>query len=50
MRAAEHIAVTAAQLSRMARAQHLPLVSYLAEMVVLEAWREASREEEVARG
>ena len=39
---AEQIAVEASRLSRMATANNLPMLAYLIEMAVLEAWREAS--------
>lgn len=40
--AAEHIAVEASRLARMAGANDMHLLAYLIEMAVLEAWREAS--------
>jgi hypothetical protein len=40
--AAEHIAVEASRLARLANANEFPLLAYLIDMVVLEAWREAS--------
>jgi hypothetical protein len=40
--AAEYIAVEASRLARMANANQFPLLSYLIDMAVLEAWREAS--------
>jgi hypothetical protein len=40
--AAEYIAVEASRLARMATTNQFPLLSYLIEMAVLEAWREAS--------
>lgn len=40
--AAEHIAVEAGRLGRIASANSLPLLAYLIDMVVLEAWREAN--------
>jgi hypothetical protein len=40
--AAEHIAVEASRLARMANAHGLSMLAYLIEMAVLEAWREAS--------
>ncbi len=39
--AAERIAVEASRLARMATASDFALLSYLIDMVVLEAWREA---------
>lgn len=41
--AAEHIAVEASRLARMANANDFPLLAYLIDMAVLEAWREASK-------
>jgi len=41
---AENIAVEASRLRRMADEAGLHFLSYLIEMVVLEAWREASGE------
>jgi hypothetical protein len=40
--AAEHIAVQASPLVRMANANNFPLLAYLMDLAVLEAWREAS--------
>lgn len=40
--AAEHIALEASRLARIANTNEFPLLSYLIDMVVLEAWREAS--------
>ena len=40
--AAEKIAVEASRLARMATANNLPMIAYLIEMAVIEAWREAS--------
>jgi hypothetical protein len=40
--AAEHIAVQASRLARLASANGFPLLAYLIDMAVLEAWREAS--------
>jgi hypothetical protein len=40
--AAEYIAVSASQLARTASANDFPLLAYLLDMAVLEAWREAS--------
>jgi hypothetical protein len=40
--AAEHIALDASRLARIANANNFPLLAYLIDMVVLEAWREAS--------
>jgi hypothetical protein len=40
--AAEYIAVEASRLARMARANDFPLLAYLLDIAVLEAWREAS--------
>ncbi len=45
---AEEIAVQASQLRRMAEEARMPFLGYLAEMVVLEAWREASRERDAS--
>ncbi len=39
--AAERIAIDASRLARMAKANDFPLIAYLIEMAVLEAWREA---------
>ena len=47
--AAENIAVEASRLARIANAHEFPLLAYLIDMVVLEAWREAS-ESEPTRG
>lgn len=41
---AERIAVEASQLRRLADEAELPFLSYLIEMVVLEAWSEATGE------
>lgn len=41
-KAAEHIALEASRLARIANANDLGLLAYLIDMVVLEAWREAS--------
>ena len=43
--AAERIAVEASGLARLATANELPLLAYLLDMAVLEAWREASEPE-----
>jgi hypothetical protein len=40
--AAEYIAVSASRLARAASANDFPLLAYLLDMAVLEAWREAS--------
>jgi len=40
--AAEKIAVEAGRLARVATANNLPMIAYLIEMAVIEAWREAS--------
>ena len=40
--AAEHIALEATRLARLANANQFSLLAYLIDMVVLEAWREAS--------
>jgi hypothetical protein len=40
--AAEYIAVSASRLARTASANDFPLLAYLLDMAVLEAWREAS--------
>ena len=42
--AAEHIAVEASRLARMAKDKNFELLAYLIEMAVLEAWREAGEE------
>ncbi len=39
--AAEHIAVEASRLARIAKHNEFQLLAYLIDMVVLEAWREA---------
>jgi hypothetical protein len=39
--AAEHIAVEASRLVRIAKANEFSLLAYLIDMAVLEAWREA---------
>ncbi len=41
-KAAEHIALEASRLARIAGANDFALLAYLIDMVVLEAWREAS--------
>jgi hypothetical protein len=38
---AERIAIDASRLARMAKANDFPLLAYLIDMAVLEAWREA---------
>ena len=38
---AEHIALEASRLARLANANQFSLLAYLVDMVVLEAWREA---------
>ncbi len=43
--AAEHIAVEASKLARIANVNDFSLLAYLIDMVVLEAWREASESE-----
>lgn len=43
--AAEHIAVEASRLARVANINEFSLLAYLIDMVVLEAWREASESE-----
>lgn len=43
--AAEYIAMQASRLARMATANEFPLLAYLIDMAVLEAWREASEPE-----
>ena len=43
--AAEHIAIEASRLAGIANAKQFPLLAYLIDMVVLEAWREASEAE-----
>lgn len=40
--AAEYIAVSASRLARAASANDFPLLAYILDMAVLEAWREAS--------
>lgn len=40
--AAEHIAVQASRLARLASSNDFPLLAYLIDMAVLEAWREAN--------
>jgi hypothetical protein len=40
--AAEHIALEASRLARIANANGFDLLAYLIDMVVLEAWRETS--------
>ena len=40
--AAEHIALEASRLARLANVNQFSLLAYLIDMVVLEAWREAS--------
>ena len=48
--AAEYIAVEASRLARIANANEFPLLAYLIDMVVLEAWREASEADADGRG
>jgi hypothetical protein len=48
--AAEKIAVEASRLARMATANNLPMIAYLIEMAVIEAWREASEPASGGRG
>jgi len=43
---AEKIAIEASRLARIANANEFPMLAYLIEMVVLEAWREASGPDE----
>jgi hypothetical protein len=43
--AAEYIALEASRLARIANAKEFPLLAYLIDMVVLEAWREANEAE-----
>jgi hypothetical protein len=43
--AAEYIALEASRLARIANAKEFPLLAYLIDMVVLEAWREANETE-----
>ena len=43
--AAEYIAVSASRLARTASVNEFPLLAYLLDMAVLEAWREASEPE-----
>ena len=45
-KAAEHIALEASRLARLANANQFSLLAYLIDMVVLEAWREASEPED----
>lgn len=40
--AAEYIAVQSSRLARMAGSNDFPLLAYLIDMAVLEAWREAN--------
>ena len=40
--AAEYLAIEASRLARMASANDFPLLAYLIDMAVLEAWREAN--------
>ena len=42
---AEYIALEASRLARIANAREFPLLAYLIDMVVLEAWREANEAE-----
>ena len=46
--AAEYIAIEASRLARIANAREFPLLAYLIDMVVLEAWREATEAEATA--
>jgi hypothetical protein len=46
--AAEYIALEASRLARIANAREFPLLAYLIDMVVLEAWREANEAESAA--
>ena len=46
--AAEYIAIEASRLARIANAREFPLLAYLIDMVVLEAWREANEAEATA--
>ena len=48
--AAEYIALEASRLARIADARQFPLLAYLIDMVVLEAWREANEAESMASG
>jgi hypothetical protein len=48
--AAEYIALEASRLARIANAKEFPLLAYLIDMVVLEAWREANEAESMAPG
>lgn len=48
-KAAEQIAVEAGRLGRLATEHAFPLLAYLIDMVVLEAWREASEAEAADR-
>jgi hypothetical protein len=47
--AAEYIAVSASRLARAASANDFPLLAYLLDMAVLEAWREASEPDAPSR-
>lgn len=47
--AAEYIALEMSRLARMASANEFPLLPYLIDMAVLEAWREASEPQGKAR-
>jgi hypothetical protein len=48
--AAEYIALEASRLARIANSRQFPLLSYLIDMVVLEAWREANDAESTGAG
>ncbi len=48
--AAEHIALEASRLARIANSKELPLPAHLIDMVVLEAWREATESDATAAG
>lgn len=47
---AEYIAIEASRLARMAGANDFPMLAYLIEMAVLEAWREANEAERGPHG
>lgn len=45
---AERLAIDASRLARIAKANDFPLIAYLIDMAVLEAWREADESAESA--
>lgn len=47
---AEHIALESSRLVRLANEQRFPFLAHLIDMVVLEAWREASEAAGTSRG